>query len=136
MALFKNKKDKKSETSESKSGKETEKVLPESLRSEKTSPETLTTLQPNLSEVILRPRITEKATDSQEKNSYVFEVFDKANKKSIAKTIERIYKVRPIKINIAKNPSKNVFIRGKKGVKRGVKKAYVYLKAGDRIEIV
>jgi len=34
-----------------------------------------------------------------------------------------------------KNPSKAVIVRGKRGVKSGVKKAYVYLKKGDNINL-
>ena len=52
----------------------------------------------------------------------------------MANAIKAFYKVTPEKINIVRNPSKTVFVRGKKGVKSGVKKAYVYLKEGDKIE--
>jgi ribosomal protein L23 len=48
--------------------------------------------------------------------------------------IKAYYKVVPIKINVVRNPTKKVFIRGKKGIKAGVKKAYVYLKKGDKLE--
>jgi ribosomal protein L23 len=33
-------------------------------------------------------------------------------------------------------PKKNVFVRGKWGTKGGGKKAYVYLKKGDKIESI
>jgi ribosomal protein L23 len=48
--------------------------------------------------------------------------------------MKAFYNVTPIKIAIAKTPSKAVFVRGRKGVKNGVKKAYVSLKKGDKIE--
>jgi large subunit ribosomal protein L23 len=88
------------------------------------------------SQPITRPRITEKATISSEKNVYVFEVHQGAGKKELAKTIFDIYKVKPVSINITRNPAKNVIVRGKRGKTAGVKKAYVYLKAGDKIEII
>jgi len=91
-------------------------------------------LKTKYSNIILRPRITEKASMVLEKNVYVFEVVSSATKKEVAETIKVFYKVIPVKINIVKNPSKKVFIKGKKGIKAGVKKAYVYLKKGDKLE--
>jgi large subunit ribosomal protein L23 len=89
------------------------------------------------SSVILRPRITEKASFKFEvNNAYVFEIAKDADKKKVEKAVLEIYKVKPVKVNIVKNPSKRVFVRGKRGVKSGVKKAYVYLKEGDKIEII
>lgn len=89
--------------------------------------------------IIKRPRITEKATDisMQEKNpGYVFEVWADANKIEIKRAIQERYKVTPVKINIIKLPAKKVIVRGKKGSKPGVKKAVVYLKTGEKIELV
>jgi large subunit ribosomal protein L23 len=85
-------------------------------------------------DIILKPRITEKASFVAESNVYVFEVAPKATKKQVTDTIKAFYDFTPIKVNIVKNPAKEVFVRGKKGVKQGVKKAYVYLKDGDKIE--
>ncbi|KKT75365.1 MAG: 50S ribosomal protein L23 [Parcubacteria group bacterium GW2011_GWB1_44_7] len=85
---------------------------------------------------IIRPRVTEKATTVAENGVHVFEVEKDANKKEIAVAFKNLYKVSPIKINVAKTPRKQVFIRGKKGFKAGGKKAYVYLKKGEKIEII
>lgn len=90
----------------------------------------------NTSDVLIRPRITEKATDQLEKNTYVFEIAHGAQKKQVANAVHVIYKVKPIKVRIANNPSKRVFVRGKRGLKTGVRKAYVELKKGDKIEFV
>jgi len=90
----------------------------------------------DFSNVLIRPRITEKATESADKNKYVFEVDTKSNKNQIRVAVEDMYGVKPVKINITKIPSKNVFSKGKKGVKSGGKKAVVYLKEGDSIEII
>lgn len=87
--------------------------------------------------VLLRPRITEKAALSADKNNvYVFEVTKDANKKSISASVKSAYGVTPEKVRVAVIPSKQVFIRGRKGVKSGGKKAYVYLKKGDKIELM
>lgn len=93
-----------------------------------------TDLKAKYAEIILRPRITEKANKVVEKNIHTFEVNSKATKKQVAEAVKVFYKVTPIKVNMVKNPAKEVFVRGKKGVKAGVKKAYVYLKKGDKIE--
>ncbi len=92
-------------------------------------------LKPN--NVLLRPRITEKAAIGADKsNVYVFEVTKGATKKSISTSVHDIYGVKPKKVRVATIPSKQVFVRGKKGVKSGSKKAYVYLKKGDKIELI
>ncbi|MEK7642221.1 MAG: 50S ribosomal protein L23 [Patescibacteria group bacterium] len=83
---------------------------------------------------LVRPRITEKANILAEKNIHTFEVEPKATKLQIKNAIKAFYSVSPLKITIAKNPVKKVFVRGKKGNKSGVKKAYVYLKKGDKLE--
>jgi large subunit ribosomal protein L23 len=91
-------------------------------------------LKAKYADILLRPRITEKASFLVEKNVHAFEVISTATKKQIAEAVKVFYKVTPLKINIVKNPAKKVFLRGKKGIKAGVKKAYVYLKKGDKIE--
>ncbi|NLE07367.1 MAG: 50S ribosomal protein L23 [Parcubacteria group bacterium] len=84
--------------------------------------------------VLLRPRITEKANFAAESNVHTFEISTSATKKQVLEAVKAFYKVTPVKVNIVKNPAKTVFVRGKKGVKSGVKKAYVYLKKGDKLE--
>lgn len=86
--------------------------------------------------VIVRPRITEKATMTAEQGVYVFEVTPAATKQTIMKAIEEVYKVKPVGVNIVNLPSKKVFTRGKHGSTKAIKKAYVHLKEGDKIEFV
>jgi large subunit ribosomal protein L23 len=90
----------------------------------------------NLTSIIQRPHITEKASTISESNVYAFEVSDAANKKTIAYAVKELYNVTPIKVAIVRIPGKKKFIRGKWGVKGGGKKAYVYLKKGETIEFV
>ncbi len=91
----------------------------------------------NYSKVILRPRVTEKSSyKADAENVFVFEIAHDANKVSVREAIFSMFKVRPVKVSIARTPSKNVFYRGRSGVSSGIKKAYVYLKEGDKIEIV
>lgn len=91
-------------------------------------------LKTKYANIVLRPRITEKATALSSGNVYTFEIDKKATKKQVTAAIKAFYKITPIKVNIVKNPAKKVFIKGKKGMVSGVKKAYVYLKDGDKIE--
>lgn len=86
--------------------------------------------------VLVRPLITEKAAILAEKNTYVFEVARNTNKIEIAKAVQSLYNVKPIRVNIVNLPATRVFVRGKNGVKAGIRKALVTLKKGDKIEIL
>ncbi len=86
--------------------------------------------------VLIRPHITEKATVNSEKSVYVFEIDKRSNKLEVIKAIKEIYKVTPTKVTTVTIPQKNVVVRGKRGKKASYKKAYVYLKKGETIEIV
>jgi len=86
--------------------------------------------------ILVGPRITEKAAIASETNVYVFNVAGDASKNEIKKEVKRIYKVDPIKVNVVNSKGKKTFIRGKKGSKKDTRKAYVYLKDGDNINII
>ena len=90
----------------------------------------------SFSHLILRPRVTEKAGIANETNNvYTFEVNKEATKNKISHAITQLYKVTPVKINIVNLPRTAVFIRGKKGTQSAIKKALVFLKKGDKIEV-
>ncbi|MCC7160743.1 50S ribosomal protein L23 [Candidatus Nomurabacteria bacterium] len=86
--------------------------------------------------LIKNPRVTEKASFAAEQNVYTFEISEFANKTEIKKAIFALYKVKPVKVNVLSVPKKRVMSRGKEGVKGGGRKALVYLKNGDKIELV
>jgi len=87
--------------------------------------------------ILQNPRVTEKVTFLAEKdNVYTFNVTADATKQTVSELITRLYKVHPTKVHILPVPSKRVFVRGKRGVKRGGRKAYVFLKKGEKIELV
>lgn len=91
----------------------------------------------DLSAVILRPRITEKAAvKADESNCYAFDVAAGATKTDIKSAIAQIYKVVPTKVNIINIPKKPVRTRARMSVKGGGRKAYVFLRKGDKIEFV
>ncbi len=106
------------------------------IKSGKTKDNNIVNTTFNLERVLVNPRVTEKATIASERDVYVFDVAKDSNKFKIKEAIEFFYKVTPVKINIVTVPAKNIIYRGKKGVKSGGKKAYVYLKEGDKINIV
>ena len=89
----------------------------------------------NFLDSIIQPIITEKATVLSEQNKTVFKVHKKANKESIKKNIEKIFKVNVVKINTINNKPKTKMVRGKLGIKKGFKKAVVPLKKGQTIDL-
>lgn len=99
---------------------------------------TLTKKGVDLSSVIRRPRITEKATYSAEKGVYVFEVAVDASKIDVAKAIQHLFKVTPTKIHTVRMKPQKItkMLRGISRQSKGYKKAYVYLKKGDKIELI
>ncbi|HEY4503109.1 MAG TPA: 50S ribosomal protein L23 [Candidatus Paceibacterota bacterium] len=88
------------------------------------------------SQIIKNPRITEKASNVMGQNIYVFDITESANKTEIKKAVFEIYKVKPVRVNILTIPRKHIISKGKAGVRGGGRKAYVYLKAGDKIEFI
>ena len=89
----------------------------------------------NLYDSILSPIVTEKSTNLSEINKVVFKVNSLANKKSIKKSIEKIFKVNVIKINIINKQRRIKIARGKKAKVRGYKKAIITLKKGQNIDL-
>jgi large subunit ribosomal protein L23 len=88
------------------------------------------------SQIVTRPRITEKSAFGAEQGVYTFEVTRGANKPVIAAAIKAMYKVTPVKVAVSNLPARKVFIRGKRGVQSGMRKAVVTLKKGDKIDFV
>ena len=89
----------------------------------------------NLYDSILSPLVTEKSTNLSELNKVVFKVNSLADKKSIKKSIEKIFKVNVIKINIINKQRRIKIARGKKVKVQGYKKAIITLKKGQNIDL-
>ena len=89
----------------------------------------------NFIDSIRQPIITEKATILSEQNKTVFKVHSGANKKSIKKNIEKLFKVNVIKVNILNQKRKKKIKQGKLSVKPGYKKAIITLKKGQSIDL-
>ncbi len=89
----------------------------------------------NLSDVIIKPIVTEKSTVLADSGKYVFKVASSANKLMVMDAIESIFKVRPVAVNVSLVRSKLKRNKYTIGVKSGWKKAIVTLKKGDKIEL-
>ena len=88
-----------------------------------------------VSSVLIGPRVTEKAAYATEKDVYVFNVEMSANKIQVRQAIVSQYKVVPTKIAMVVSKPRATMFRGVPGKKSAFKKAYVYLKKGDTIEV-
>lgn len=119
--------------------KETKKAAPKKVAKKVTKPiakKDIKTTSADLTWVLIKPRITERAAILSEKKVYVFEVADKANKKQIKEAFAIKFGVLPVKINTVVTKPKAVVRYGRRAHKPGFKKAYVYLNPADTIEFV
>jgi large subunit ribosomal protein L23 len=87
-----------------------------------------------LHEVIKRPLITEKGTDKKEtERTLCFEVSLKANKTEVASAVEKLFNVKVEAVRTSNFEGK-LRRRGKfAGYRSDWKKAYVKLKAGQKV---
>lgn len=92
----------------------------------------------NLDVVIVAPRITEKSVRKGDQNVYTFKVKRDATKFDVRDAVKALYKVTPVKVNIVnKKPAERMQgSRNRTKHVQGMKKAYVYLKKGDSINLV
>lgn len=86
--------------------------------------------------VLKSPRITEKVSQLMDLGVYTFDVYKSTIKDQVKKAVFGRYHVVPTKVNMVHVQSKRKSIRGKIGRTSSGKKALVYLKKGDKIEII
>lgn len=88
-------------------------------------------------EIIRAPWFSEKSLIITEKGVYTFAVPARATKAEIAGAIKEIYNVEPRKVRIVNMPAKSKTLRTRRGVgtRAARSKAYVYLAAGDSIQL-
>jgi len=85
--------------------------------------------------VLVKPLITEKATELSAHNQYAFVISQAANKIEVAKAIQAVYGVKALSVNIIAMKGKAV-TRGRiQGKRKDWKKAIVTLKKGESIKI-
>jgi large subunit ribosomal protein L23 len=92
--------------------------------------------QMNPLEVVLRPMITEKATELGGANKYLFEVRRDANKVQIKEAVQKGFDVKVLSVNVMNMKGKPRRVRGNRTKhKPDWKKAVVTLAPGDKIEL-
>jgi len=92
-------------------------------------------ISPLYQNILVKPVITEKATNFVAENKYAFMVAKAANKISVAKAVQALYSVKPVAVNILNRKGKKVS-RGKiQGERSDSKIAVVTLAKGDSIKI-
>ena len=89
----------------------------------------------HLYDKIYSPFVTEKSTSLSEQNKIVFKVPNNANKKSLKRNIEKIFKVNVVRVNIINKQNRTKLTRGRKVKIQGYKKAIITLKKGQSIDL-
>ena len=93
--------------------------------------------QERLMQVLLAPQISEKATYVAEKHEQViFRVVSDATKPEIKAAVELLFKVDVESVQVSNVKGKVKRFRGAVGRRKGWKKAYVCLKAGQEMKFV
>ena len=91
----------------------------------------------NARDIIVRPLVTEKTIKSNElDNTVVFEVAKGTNKIQIKQAVEEIFKVKVDSVNIVNQKPKAKRMGRYVGKTNNLKKAYVKLKEGHKIDIL
>lgn len=88
-------------------------------------------------DVLRSPHVTERAALLGDTHGqYVFKVEGKSNKTEIKKAVEDAYGVHVSKVNITNVPNKTIRVGKHVGTKKGYKKAIVFLREGEKIELI
>jgi large subunit ribosomal protein L23 len=88
----------------------------------------------HISQVIKKPLVTEKSTNLQVKQNYMFKVDTRANKKHIKAAVEKMFKVSVINVNVLIVPGKEKTVGRHRVQRPSWKKAIVTLAPGNKIE--
>lgn len=89
----------------------------------------------NAYNILIKPLITEKASNLQHENKYVFEVRESSNKIEITDAIEEVYGIKPLSVNTVRVNGKKVRSGKRVGRRKDWKKAVVTLPAGKTINL-
>lgn len=89
----------------------------------------------NYRDVLLAPVVSEKSYSLLDGNKYTFLVATDANKTEIKIAVEKIFKVRVLKVNTMNREGKSKITRYGVGKRSDTKRAIVQIAAGDRIDI-
>ena len=84
--------------------------------------------------IIQKPLMTEKSTNLNQYNQYSFVVSKDSNSIEIKSAIEKIFKVKVIKVNTSILRGKIKTFKGTTGYRKDIKKAIVTLAEGNTID--
>ena len=84
--------------------------------------------------ILKKPITTEKSTTLQQFNQYSFLVSKDSNSNEIRQAIEKIFKVKVLKVNTSILRGKGKSFKGSYGFRKDTKKAIVTLKEGNTID--
>ncbi len=87
-------------------------------------------------QVIIKPLITEKSDRLREYNCYQFLVVKNATKQLIKRAIEKLFNVNVVNVRTTNYCGKLRRLGRSSGYRPGYKKASVWIKAGQKIEII
>lgn len=85
--------------------------------------------------VLRRPLITEKSASLASEGVYVFEVNPSCGKVEVKHAIKELYGVLPRRVNVVTMGGKRVRFGRRHGVRHDWKKAFVFLKKGETIDV-
>lgn len=90
--------------------------------------------------MVITPRISEQTYQQSARGVYVFKVPTDANKQTVKEAVQSQFDVTVTKVNITKikgkmKPSSRRGQRPVMGARTDMKKAYVTLKSGDKIDV-
>ncbi len=88
----------------------------------------------NIHDIIIKPLTTEKSTNLQQYNQYSFIVKKNSNSIQIKEAIEKIFKVKVLKVNTNVLRGKPKTFKGDFGYTKDLKKAIVTLAEGNTID--
>lgn len=89
----------------------------------------------DLSQVLIRPIITEKSIDGTQAGRYTFEVHPRANKIQVKRAIEQFLNVDVIDVNTMRVSGKSRRYGRSIGKTKSWKKALITVKPGQKIEL-
>ena len=90
----------------------------------------------NARDIIVRPLVTEKTMAQENQNTVVFEVVKGTNKIQIKQAIEEIFNVKVDSVNVVNQKPKTKRMGRYVGKTNHLKKAYIKLKDGYKIDIL
>lgn len=91
----------------------------------------------NISQIIVKPVLTEKSVQANAGGKYTFVVHENATKIDVKQALHQLFGVKVVKVNILKGLPKYRWGRGRKPMQKRsqIRKAIVTLKEGEKIDL-